>query len=366
MFSTHPPLVPRIQQVDKNFDGNFNAFTQARQRAAQRREAARAKRTAEKRQDSKLKTPLNKMFPAEIAEKFSIDPLLLLGSIGAPKSEDVQRSQNLIAKIPAAIVEAARHPYSARCIAFAMLIDDDPEQTAHQWEHLQKREGEMTVDTTRKLLVAIHELGLVFRLPLMEIMQGSLADLSPEQYETFRATVQGLVKQDAKTSLFEFTVRHHLLMHLDRRFDHRKQPRVLYKKMAQVSREVRLMLSAFASASRIGSVLKHEHEPDPAQTKAAFKLAMQVAELGNARQPDAEPEAWTADQLEVCMKALHHASIQVKKQFLYAAVVLITYDHEITIAEAEFFRAVAESLDCPVPVLAAGRITPVLEQPSGD
>ena len=359
MFSTHPPLVPRIRQIDKDFDGDFNAFTKARQRAAQRRVAAREKRTEKKQKGSMLNTPLGKIFPADVAEKFSIDPLLLLGSIGAPNSDDVRRSQNLIEKIPAAIVDAARHPYSARCIAFAMLIDDDHQQTAHQWEHLQKNEGEMSVETTRKILLSIHQLDLIYRLPLMEMMQGSLAGLSPEQYEKFRSTIQGLVKLDSKTSLFEFTVRHHLLMHLDRRFDHRKQPRVLYKKMSQVKREVRLMLSAFASASHIGSVLENEHDADPAQARAAFKLAMQVAELGDTRQPDAEPEAWTADQLEVCMKALHHASIAVKKQFLYAAVVLISYDHEVTIAEAEFFRAVAESLDCPVPVLAAGRITPV-------
>ena len=364
MFSTHPPLVPRIQQVDKNFDGDFNAFTKARQRAALRRAAAREDRAEEK--GSKLKTPFDKMFPAEIAEKFSINPLLLLGSIGAPNADDVQRSQDLIQKIPAAIIDAARHPYSARCIAFAMLIDDDPDQTDHQWKYLQKNEGEMSVETTRRLLSMIHELPLVFRLPLMEMIQGSLADLSAKQYEKFRATIQGLVKLDSKTSLFEFTVRHHLLMHLDRRFDHRKQPRVLHKKMRQVAREVRLMLSAFASASHIGSVLDNEQEADPAQTVAAFQLAMQVAEMGDARKPAGEPEPWTADQLESCMRALHHASVEVKRQFLYAAVVLITYDHEVTTAEAEFFRAVAESLDCPVPVLAAGRINPVeVDRPSG-
>ena len=360
-FSTHPPLVPRIQQIDKNFDGDFNAFSQARQRVAQQRAAAREKRAEKKKQTSKLKTPFGEMFPDEIAEKFSIDPLLLLASIGAPNPDDVQRSQALIEKLPVAIVDAARHPYSARCIAFAMLIDDDHDQTADQWKHLQKCEGEMTVETTRRILLSIHELDLILRLPLMEMLQASLADLSAKQYEQFRATIQGLVKLDSKTSLFEFTVRHHLLMHLDRRFDHRKQPRVLYKKISQVSREVRLMLSAFASASHIGSVLENKQEADPAQTQAAFSLAVKVAALGDGQHPDSIPEPWTADQLEACMRTLHQASITVKRQFLYAAVVLITYDHEITTAEAEFLRAVAESLDCPVPVLAAGRTNAVAD-----
>ncbi len=359
MFSTHPPLVPRIQQIDKDFRGDFKGYFKVRQAIADRRAAAREQRAEKRTQKSMLRTPMGQMLPAEIAEKFSIDPLLLLATIGSPDRDDVKRSQDLIQKLPPAVLEAAHHPYSARCVAFAMLVDDDRAYSDQQWAHLKKTEGEMTVETTRKLLFHIHGLELVLRLPLMEMIQGSLADLSPQQYETFRATVQQLVKLDSKTSLFEFIVRHHLLMHLDRRFDFRKQPRVLYKKTAQVSREIRLMLSAFASASKIGSILENDKEADPEITNQAYSLALQAVETGELGLGSAEPEPWNIEQLESCMRSLHQASMKVKKKLLYAAAMLITYDHEITIAEAEFFRAVAESLDCPVPVLAAGRANPI-------
>ncbi len=359
MFSTHPPLVPRIRKIDQDFQGDFESYLKTRQQIAQRREEERAKRLRKEQRQSELNTPLDKMFPAEVAEKFSIDPLLLLGTIGAPDSSDVKRSQTLVEQLPDGIVEAAHHPYSARCVAFAMLIDDDDSQSRQQWSYLQQIEGDRTVKTTHQLLQSIHGLDLVYRLPLMEMVQGSLADLSPPQYQKFRATVQQLVKLDSKTSLFEFVVRHHLLMHLDRRFDYQKQPRVLYKKTSQVAREIRLMLSAFSSASNIGSVLKTEHDADPGQIQTAFTLALQVAGGNDNRATDLKPETWSVDQLESCMRSLHQSSMEVKKQFLYAAAVLITFDHEITIAEAEFFRAVAESLDCPVPVLAAGRTRPI-------
>lgn len=359
MFSTHPPLVPRIRQIDKDFDGDFKGYFKVRQAIADRRAAAREQRAQEKTRGSMMRTPLGQMLPEEIAEKFSIDPLLLLAAVGSPNRDDVKRSQDLIEQLPPAVVEAAHHPYSARCVAFAMLVDDDHDYSDQQWEHLQKTEGEMTVETTRKLLFHIHGLPLVLRLPLMEMIQGSLADLSPQQYKTFRATIQQLVKLDSKTSLFEFIVRHHLLMHLDRRFEFRAPPRVLYKNPAQIAREIRLMLSAFASASAIGSVLENEQEADPEVTKQAYALALQAVELGTAEQGSAAPETWNVEQLESCMRALHKASMPVKKKLLYAAAMLITYDHEITIAEAEFFRAVAESLDCPVPVLAVGRANPI-------
>ena len=359
MFSTHPPLVPRIQQIDNNFDGDFKGYFKVRKAIADRRAAAQEQREEERTQKSILPTPMGQMLPDEIAEKFSIDPLLLLATIGSPDRDDVKRSQELIEKLPPAVVEAAHHPYSARCVAFAMLVDDDRAYSDQQWEHLQKHEGEMTVETTRKLLFHIHGLELVLRLPLMEMIQGSLADLSPQQYEKFRDTVQQLVKLDSKTSLFEFIVRHHLLMHLDRRFNFRKPPRVLYKETAQVSREIRLMLSAFASSSKIGSVLENDKEADPETTNQAYALALQTVEIGGAGQGSVAPEPWNIEQLESCMRSLHQASMKVKKKLLYAAAVLITYDHEITIAEAEFFRAVAESLDCPVPVFAAGRAKPI-------
>ena len=359
MFSTHPPLIPRIQQIDKDFTGDFKGYFKVRKAIADRRAAAREQRAEEKTQKSMLRTPFGQMLPDEIAEKFSIDPLLLLAAIGSPNRDDVKRSQDLIEKLAPEVVEAAHHPYSARCVAFAMLVDDDHEYSNQQWGHLEKTEGEMTVETTRKLMPFIHGMELVLRLPLMEMIQGSLADLSPQQYQTFRATIQRLVKLDSKTSLFEFIVRHHLLMHLDRRFEFKEPPRVLYKKTAQVSREIRLMLSAFASASNIGSVLQTKKEANPEVTNRAFALALQAVEIGNADQASADPDQWNIEQLESCMRSLHKASMKVKKRLLYAAAMLITYDHEITIAEAEFFRAVAESLDCPVPVLAVGRANPI-------
>ena len=132
--------------------------------------------------------------------------------------------------------------------------------------------------------------------------------------------------------------------------------RVRYETTAKLGKQIEMMLSAFATASVSGSVLEHSKEPDAEQVLASYRLAMQVAGFGEAAESKAELRAWEVEQLEDCMQHLHRASHAVKKQFLHAAAVLITYDHEITVAESEFFRAVAESLDCPVPVWAVGRI----------
>ena len=352
IFSTHPALVRRIQKIDNSFTGDFLGYVKVREKMAARR--AEQQQKVDKRDLSEI-TPIGKMFPKQIAEKFSIDPAILIGAIGLPNINDVQRSQAILEQIPTPIVEAARHPYSARCVAFAMLASDDPDLRYEQSQLLRKDEGAASVTTTGKLLPMVTQLDLVYRLPVMEMIQASLSDLSPEQYKTFRSTVEKFVSLDRKTSLFEFVVRHHLLMHLDRRFEVQRPPRIAFNQTTELFREIELMLSAFALASVTGSVLQSATEPDPDQVLESYRMAMKVAGLSEKAGTSAELKTWEVEQLEVCMRSLHRASPGVKKQFLHAAAVLITFDHEITIAEAEFFRAVAESLDCPVPLLAAGR-----------
>lgn len=354
LFSTHPPLVPRIQKLDSDFEGDFKGYFAVRQRMAEARREARQRKNEQREKMAKL-NPVNSMFPPEIASRFPIDPAILMATIGAPEVKDVSHSVEVIQKIPEAILAASRDAYSARCVAFAMLASETPDLKTKQEELLASREGVATLETMQKLLPHVEGLKMMFRLPVMEMIQGSLANLSPPQYARFRESVEGLVKLDNKTSLFEFVIRHHLLMHLDRRFEVKRPPRIQFTKCEQMSREFELMLSAFASASVTGSVLE-DSDPDRDQVLLAYRLAMQVAGFGDAAESRAELRSWEVEQLEQCMLRLHRASPEVKKQFLHAAATLIMFDHEVTIVEAEFFRAVAESLDCPVPLLAVGRI----------
>lgn len=352
LLATHPPLVPRIQKLDKNFTGDFAGYLSVRDRITKARQEQRER---EKQARESSLSPLGKMFPQEIMERFSIDPAFLLAAIGAPDAQDVQRSKSLIEGLPQSLLDAAHHPYSARCVAFAFLVSEDSSLRYEQMSLLRRNEGDATVETTTKLLEVAIELKMRARLPVMEMIQGSLSDLSPQQYNQFRQTVEQLVQLDRKTSLFEFIVRHHLLMHLDRRFELQKPTRIKFTQTNELAREIELMLSAFTSASVTGSVLEEAEEPDPQVVLASYRLAMQVAGFGDSADSTAELKSWEVEQLETAMRSLQLASPEVKKQFLQAAAVLITYDHEITVTEAEFFRAVAESLDCPVPLFAAGR-----------
>jgi hypothetical protein len=55
------------------------------------------------------------------------------------------------------------------------------------------------------------------------------------------------------------------------------------------------------------------------------------------------------------VKRLSHAAPAARKQLLAAAAISISHDTQISIIEAELYRSLGESLDCPVPPILADR-----------
>ena len=76
------------------------------------------------------------------------------------------------------------------------------------------------------------------RLPLVDLAVPALRRLSPSQYRAFRELVEGLVAADRKVSLFELTLRHVLLRHLDPSFGAPPATAVQYYSLARLGGEV--------------------------------------------------------------------------------------------------------------------------------
>jgi hypothetical protein len=59
--------------------------------------------------------------------------------------------------------------------------------------------------------------------------------------------------------------------------------------------------------------------------------------------------------LDTALDTLSGLAPSLKKKFLYSCATLIAADNEITVEEAELFRAIADTLGCPVPPLLPGQ-----------
>jgi Zn-dependent protease with chaperone function len=334
-MSTHPPLVTRIRRIDPRFNGDFGEYLRIHRRRAEQAAAA-----GEDREEQKARTGWGRWLPPQVANRFPLDPLVLVAGVGAPSEDDVVYSQVLRANAPDSIYAAVRDLFSARCVALAMLLHADHAVRDQQLAMIRDREGQPTLDETLRIQGLIRDLSPALRLPMFEILQGTLAGMSQPQYQNFRGTVAALTDADRQTSIFEFFLRQHLIVYLDRRFGKARPGKVLYESLDPVK----------ADALNVLSLLVHCGHRDPAQAQAAFAAA--TASFPTAGQVQLG-SVQGATQLDQSLQRLSQAAPRVKKLVLSAAATAITHDRTVTVEEAEIFRAIAESLDCPVPPIVA-------------
>lgn len=337
-FATHPPLVKRIERLDPQFDGDLTEYRRERQLRQARRESTEQATPPRRGQFPGIG---RRGFPGMLGDRFPIDPAILIAGIGLPDDDDVEYSEFLVDRIPPELADAARDQFSARCLVFASLLNSEPAAQRTQVEGLHRREGAATLREIERLLPRVRNLDPRFRLPLFEILQGSLTAISPQQYSGFRESVEMLVLADDKVDLFEFFLRHHLLVHLDRRFGLRKPPRVQYRNIALLQQEV----------SRLLWILVQVGHTDQRVAREAYQAALQS--LGVDWGPLDESLRISHRELAEALERLNTATPSIKKGVLTAAAIAITHDNQVTVQEAELFRAMSESLDCPVPPVVA-------------
>ena len=336
-FATHPPLVDRIQRIDPRFDGEFPKTVRPRREAAP---AAPPERKPPRRAGFNLGVPGG---PWKAAERIPLDPLLVMAGIGSPSTKHFQYAADLVAAMPQTLVDAIHDPCDSRAVVFAMLLDEDEATRDQQRRLLQTREGASTELKTVGLAPLVKEQGAAARLPIIEMLQNVLGAMSPEQYANFRESVIELVKADEQVTLFEFFLQRVLLTALDRRFFATKAPAVRYFDWSALSQETADLISALA----------HLGQSDEDQARQAFQRA--ALSLAPPQDLTLRPRGeCTLTRIDEALTKLAEASPTIKKQLLSALIVCVAADGQVTVAEAELLRAVADSLGCPIPPIVAG------------
>jgi Zn-dependent protease with chaperone function len=338
-MATHPPLEERIRRIDPTFDGEFPDVEPIAAEAAPRA-AGRAA------------SPLGAAFPVGImgtGARFPLDPALAVATVGAPSQEHVDYAAGLLATLPGPIAAAAREPFAARAVIYALLLDGDEAVRKVQLDRLERHAEPGTVAEVLRLAPLVEGLAEEARIPLVDLALPALRNLAPPQYETFRGNIAPLVAADQRVSLFEFALQRMLLRHLDRSFPQRKPPATRFRAqgLGPLLGDAAVVLSALAT---IG-------QEDPEDVARAY--ATGVEKLGPpAGMPGLLPrDACSLDVVDRALDRLDMAVPAVKRPVLDACAACISADGQVTIAEAELLRAIADALGCPMPPLAVGRAT---------
>jgi Zn-dependent protease with chaperone function len=343
MMATHPPLEDRIRAIDQTWDGKFPRVDMTEVRAEI------AKKPQQPRpvfMDGKMivlggimaQGAQESPAPQGPVKKYAIP------NIGNPTPLHLKYAEQLRDFLPDSVRAAVREPLDATALIYAILLSADDKLRAQQLTELGKRAGATVSDKATALYPEVSKIAAHTHLPMVNVALGALKQLTPDQYENFSKTLDWLINSDGKIELFEFVLQKIILRSLDSQFHGARKPVIQYYSIKPLVSDCALLLSALAN---LGS-------NDPAEIQKAFDAGAPFL-----RSPDDTglllmPRAQCGlGQIDAALNRLVQAVPNIKKNLLDACVHVIGADGVILEGEAELLRAIADTLDCPVPPFVA-------------
>jgi Zn-dependent protease with chaperone function/uncharacterized tellurite resistance protein B-like protein len=330
LLATHPPLVDRIKAIDPNFDGNFEITPL---RTLRDESPLQTKRPVTARADP---------IPIPMILKTVIAAGAVMPQVGTPTPAHLQYAEQLRTSFPASVQAAAREPFGAATVIYALLLGSDAELRAKQLQLLTQLTAEGVRKETERLLPDVSTVAAVARLPLIDLALPALRQLSPAQYEQFSKTVHALIESDNDIDLFEYVLQKIVLRHLEPQFGQTRRQVVQYYALKPLAPDCSVLLSAMA----------HAGETDSAKARAAFQRgAGQLSSQAQASIEFLAQDQCDLSQVDAALTRLNLAVPQIKKNVLDACAQTVAADGVIQEMEAELLRGVADTLDCPMPPL---------------
>ena len=322
LFATHPPLEKRISAIQPNWDGSFDIKEKVEQPELSKKDAATKQ------------TPQGAM--SALTALAMTDALM--SQAGNPQEANLKQAQELLAAIPRTLLEAAHNPFSARALIYFLLLDDDAAMARQQLDAMRGSADPAVYEALVKMFEEHLEVSQDLRLPLVNLALPTLRQLSAEQYTLFRKNLEVLVSSDGRTSLWEWVLQRVVLHQLDAVF----QPSNRFHHQAHHS----LRQLAPQCAIVLGFVVRAGGQ-DGLSDEEVFAKAM--TELGLPETPMPDKAAFSIESINKALEALQGLRPLKKPAFLKACAVAIAADGVAHAIELELFRAIAATLDCPLP-----------------
>ena len=327
LWATHPPLVERIRAIEPGFDGTFPEPPQFV-------DVAREPWSKVPHMPAQAPSP-----SPQAAAAFGVALAAAAGTL-TPAAKDGARA--ILEAIPASIRTAARSPHDAPILVLGLLLNEDEEVRRRQTASVASSEGAEALHTLQQLEPALRQLGPEHRLPVLQLALPSLKALAPTALGTFAGTLDDLVQANGTVTTFEFALQRLVLRELAVSRDPSASVTQIYSFQA-VAQEISVVLSALAHASSDSA-----DEAARAFAEGASQLKLMEGNLTLLAPGESGLVA-----LDGALDKLAGASGPIKQRLLVAAAHVVSADGVVLTAESELLRAIAASLDVPVPPLSS-------------
>jgi len=176
------------------------------------------------------------------------------------------------------------------------------------------------------------------RLPLADLAIPALRGLTPAEFAQFSRTLRWLIESDRQIELFEYVLQKIVRRHLAPQFDRARPPVAQYYTLKPLVPDCGVLLSALAY---VGSA-------DAEQVRKAFAAGAPYLRADEPVELLPREQSGLA-QIDAALNRLTLAVPQIKKNLLEACAQVAGADGVIQEREAELLRAIADTLDCPIP-----------------
>ncbi len=354
MLATHPPLEDRITRLDPKWKGGFSPTAAPSSAAAgseqlsgfagEQQYAGMAEHNDTGKYDTSDKAATG--HPSSKSESVQSSAMAshsspptnpqasAIDSIGQPSDAHLSYAHSLIAALPQALREAAHDSFSARALVYNLLMSKDPVIADKQRQLIKENAHPVVCKHTFSLADSVRSLKAECRLPILEMSIPAIKAMSERQYGVFKRMIIMLIQADQKVELHEWAI-YRIIQHNVEPVSHRSNT----KSLGSLKSEVETLISALAHA---GHLVNEE-------AFRAFNQARDLLPLGNLSLQRSEDINFP--QLDKVVQQLSRLKPLQKPILLKAMAICVSHDGKVTAEEAELFRAVADSLDCPVPPL---------------
>ncbi len=337
LLETHPPLAERIRVFDPSFDGKF-PYVRYDGRDRPPEEIAKPTRP-----------PMPNIFGTVLggailasgdAEK---PPVIrshsVLPNLGNPTPLHLKYAEQLRESLPDSVKAAAREPLDAVALIYAMLLSPDNATRTTQLAGLVQRVDPAIQQKAATLFPDVSSAAAHAHLPIVNLALGTLRHLTAEQFGQFSQTLQWLVESDGKVELFEYVLQKIVLRHLAPQFGKARPATVQYYTLKPLVPDCVVVLSALANAG----------SSDAVEVQKAFELGAPYLRAPEGDWGLLPREQCGVTQIDAALDRLAQAVPIIKKNLLEACIHTVGADGVILESEAELLRAVADTLDCPMP-----------------
>jgi hypothetical protein len=337
-LATHPPLDVRIRAIDPGWDGKFKTASV---------------KPAEVESPRKTPTPPTARFPvlpipgmpgARAGDAGFATSAVLMGAVlpnlGQLTPQHLRYAEELRNSFSETIQSAAREPLDATALIYAMLLSPDEPLRAKELTELARRAAPGIGEKSAALWPEIAPVVARARLPLVNLALPALRQLRPDEFEQFSQALQWLIASDDKIEVFEFVLQKIVRRHLASQWGETLPASVRFQTLAPLARDCAVVLSALANTS----------SGNAADREKAFQAGASHLR-GNATDelPFRSHHEPGLTQLDTALDRVALAAPKLKKALLEACVHVVSADGMIQEREAELLRAVADTLDCPMP-----------------